>query len=195
MSFKSSMKIVILASVLAFLWTAPSSAQEMAVPVSVQFPLFLKILVFDRNLRNRVGDEIVIGVIHQRKFKRSLRVKDEFMDVMKESPIKTVADIPIRLVSIDVDDADLENTISKNEIDVLYITPVRTLEMKKFTSLSFAKKITTLTGVPDYVAEGLAVGIGTKGGKPRIIINLPTAKAEGADFSSGLLNLAKVIKG
>ena len=66
--------------------------------------------------------------------------------------------------------------------------------MEKITNLSRDKKILTLTGVPDYVDSGLTVGIGTKGRKPRIIINLLAAKAEGADFSSGLLNLAKVVK-
>jgi hypothetical protein len=48
--------------------------------------------------------------------------------------------------------------------------------------------------VPDYVGAGCAVGIGTEGEKPLIIINLPAAKAEGADFSSQLLQLAKVIE-
>ena len=66
-------------------------------------------------------------------------------------------------------------------------------ETEKITGVSRAKKVITLTSVPDYVESGLAVGIGVKGGKPRIIINLPAAKAEGANFSSQLLRLAKVI--
>ncbi len=194
MDSRISIKIVGLASAILFLWTAMPLAQEMAVPVKVQFPLFLKILVFDRNLKERVGDEIVIGIVYQRKFKRSLKTKDEFVDVMEKSSIKKLEDIPIRQVSIDVDEVDLDSAVSKNKVDILYIAPVRALEMEKITNLSRDKKILTLTGVPDYVDSGLTVGIGTKGRKPRIIINLPAAKAEGVDFSSGLLNLAKVVK-
>jgi iron complex outermembrane receptor protein len=59
--------------------------------------------------------------------------------------------------------------------------------------VSRAKKIMTLTGVPDYVELGLSVAIGIKGRKPQITINLPAAKAEGINFSSQLLKLAKVI--
>lgn len=194
MNSRTSIKIVSLATALVFLWTTISWSQEMAVPVKVQFPLFLKILVFDRNLKERVGNEIVVGIVYQRKFKRSLKTRDEFVDVMKKSPIKKVEDIPIRQVSIDVDEVDLDSAVSKNKVDILYIAPVRALEMEKITNLSRDKKILTLTGVPDYVDSGLTVGIGTKGRKPRIIINLPAAKAEGVDFSSGLLNLAKVVK-
>ncbi|MCK4591646.1 MAG: YfiR family protein, partial [Candidatus Latescibacteria bacterium] len=84
--------------------------------------------------------------------------------------------------------------VSRNNIDILYVAPLRALGVKTITGVSRAKRILTLTGVPDYVESGLAVGIGIKGEKPRVIINSPAAKAEGADFSSQLLKLAKVIK-
>lgn len=191
----SSMKIISLAIISAFLWIwiGTVRAQEMAVPVEVQIPLFLKILTFDRNLKKRVGDEIVIGIVYQRKFKRSRMVKDQVVDVIGESSLWKVADIPVRQVSIDLDTVDLGSAVSKNEIDILYITPMRALGMEKIADITRAKKIMTLTGVPDYVESRLAVGIGIKGRKPWIIINLSAARAEGADFSSQLLKLAKVI--
>ena len=192
MSSRKNMKVIALACIPVFLWAAICQAQEMTVLMEVQFPLFLKILVFDRNLKERVGDEIIIGIVYQGRFRKSRRARDEFVDVMKESPVKKVEDIPVRQVSIDVSKSDWESVILNNKIDILYIAPVRALEMKKITDLSRAIKIVTLTGVADYVESGLAVGIGTKGNKPRIIINLPAAKAEGADFSSRLLCLATV---
>ena len=192
MNSRNITKITALLCISVFLWAAICQAQEMAVLVEVQFPLFLKILVFDRNLKERIGDEIIIGIVYQGRFRKSRRARDEFVDVMKESPVKKVEDIPVRQVSIDVSKSDWESVILNNKIDILYIAPVRALEMKKITDLSRAIKIVTLTGVADYVESGLAVGIGTKGNKPRIIINLPAAKAEGADFSSRLLCLATV---
>lgn len=181
--------------ILVFLWTTTSKPQEMAVSVEVQYPLFLKILTFDRNLKTRVGEEIVIGIVYQGKFKRSLNIKDELAKVMDGSSIKKIEDIPIRYVAIDIsEEPDLKNAISSKNVDILYLTPLRALEIGTVTAVSRAKKIVTLTGVPDYVESGLTVGIGTKGEKPQIIINLKAAKAEGADFSSQLLKLAKVIE-
>lgn len=180
---------------LIFLWTATSWTQEIAVPVNVQFPLFLKILTFDRNLKERVGDEIVIAIFYQGKFKRSLNVRDQLVKVTDESPIKEIEDIPIRYVSIDISEkTDLAKALSKNKVDILYITPLRALRIKTITNVSRAKKIMTLASVPDYVESGLSVGIGIKGEKPLIIINLPAAKAEGVNFDSELLKLAKVVK-
>jgi hypothetical protein len=178
----------------AILVPAVSVADEMVVPVEIQFPLLLKTLTFDRNLKSRVGDEIVIGLVYQCKFKASLNAKDQFMKVAKSSSISSIEGIPIRLVAIDVEETTLEDNLSKNDVNILYVAPLRALEIKKITEVSRAKQITTLTGVPRYVEKGLAVGIGTKEEKPEIIINLPAAKAEGADFSSQLLKLAKVIK-
>jgi len=189
-----SAKRIGLIIILISLWTTKSRAQEIAVPVNLQFPLFSKILTFDRNLKPRVGKEIVIGIVYQRKFRRSLNVKNELVETMSKSPVKKVENIPIRQVSIDIDRVDLANAVVKNNIDVLYITPLRAIGMETITSVSRAKQVLTLTGVPDYVESGLAVSIGIKGKKPQIIINLAAAKAEGVNFSSQLLKLAKVIK-
>ena len=188
-------KRICLVIILTILYTAVPWAQDMPVPVKLQFSLLLKILTFDRNLKERVGDEITIGIIYQKRFRRSLKVKEELVTVMNESSIKKIEGIPFRCVSIDISrETDLAKAVSKNEIDILYITPLRALGIEAITSISRVEKIVTLTGVPGYVTSGLAVGIGIKSEKPLIIINLTAAKAEGADFSSQLLKLARVIK-
>ena len=180
---------------LTVLWIAVSPAQEMLVPVDVQLPLFLKLLAFDRNLKTRVGNEIVIGIVYQRIFRTSLNVKDEWLGEIDKSSIKKIQEIPIHYVTVDISDKiDLAKAISRDHIDILYIAPLRAVKIETITSVSRAKQVITLTGVPDYVESGLAVGIGIKGEKPQFIINLPVAKAEGADLSSQVLKLAKVIQ-
>ena len=186
--------IIYITLLLTILWTGTSSAQEMAVPVDIQVPLFLKILTFDRNLKERAGDEIVIAVVYQGKYRSSLNVKDEFVKLLQEAAVKNIDGIPIRCVPLDIGErTDPQNTIAEHNADLLYITPLRAVNTEAITAASRAKKKPTLTGVPDYVESGLAVGIGIKGDKPQIIINLPAAKAEGADFSSQLLKLAKIL--
>jgi len=191
---RRSMPRFALALALIFLWAATSYSQTMEVPVKLQLALLFKILTFDRNFKERVGDEVVIAVGYQEKHRRSLDAKDELLRVVKESSLKRIEDIPFRLVSIDMDDTNLAGAISRNKVDILYITPLRAAKIETITDVSRAKEIMTVTGVPDYVEAGCAVGIGTEGEKPLIIINLPAAKAEGTDFSSQLLKLAKVVE-
>ncbi len=83
--------------------------------------------------------------------------------------------------------------MSNHDIDILYITPLRATGIKEIIRACGAGKILTLTGVPEYVTDGVAIGIGIKGEKPRILINITSAKNEGSDFSSQLLKLAMVI--
>jgi len=171
-----------------------SFAQEMSVPAKLQYQIFLKILTFDRNLRERVSDEIVIGIIYQSNFRKSWKVREEIVEAINESPEKKLGDIPIRYVTINLSgENDLKEIISRNKVDILYITPIRAFDLRTITVMSRAKKILTLTGVTDYVELGIAVGLGLKRQKPQIIINLTAAKAEGSNFSSKLLNLAKIV--
>ncbi len=170
-----------------------SSAQEVAVPVQAQFPLFMKILTFDRNLKKRSKKEIVIGIVYQKKFRASLTVAEELEAAVAGSSVRSVAGIPVRCVPIDVGDADdLMEEVSRNGVNTLYVAPLRALSVKTVATVSRAKQIVTLTGVTEYVASGLSVGIGEKEGRPQILIGLSSAKAEGADFSSQLLKLARV---
>jgi len=184
----------VLAVYLSFVGVNFSSAQEMPVPVDVQYPLLLKILTFDKNLKARVGNEIVCGIVYQKKFRTSLNVKDELLRVIDSLALRQIDGIPVRYIAIDVgDDFILENAILENNVNVLYIAPVRALDIGKITAISRSKRLLTLTGVPEYVESGLSVAIAARGEKPQIMINLNAAKAEGSDFSSQLLKLAKII--
>ncbi|MCP4633665.1 MAG: YfiR family protein [candidate division Zixibacteria bacterium] len=179
-----------------FLLVSSVPANEMAVPVDIQFRLFLKIIACDRDLESRFGDEIKIGIVYQSKFRASLDVKNRLIEVMQESPIKDIEGIPINYIPIDLGGVStLASSISNAGVDILYITPLRALDVKQISDISRENRITTLTGIPEYVKDGLAVGISSKGEKPLIIINLEAAKTEGAKFSSQLLKLAEIIEG
>ena len=169
--------------------------QEMALPARSQVPLFLKILTCDRKLETRSGNDIVIAIIYQRKFRTSLNVMEEMMSAITESPGDKIGNMAVRWTAIDIShEENLAAAIARDNIDIFYVAPLRVVGMESLFGISREKKIMTLTGVPEYVESGLSVGIGTKGQKPLIIINITAAKAEGVDFNSQLLKLARVIE-
>ena len=179
--------------VLLFSWW-PGTAQDMEVPIDVQCSIFCKILEFDHNIDQRLNNEIIIGVLYQRKFSRSNNINNELIRVMKQSPVKKIKDVAIRIVALEITDhTDLTKMLAKNKIDILYVTPLRAISLRSITKASRAAQILTFTGIPKYVESGIAVSVELKGGKPHIIINLTSSRAEGAEFNSQLLNLAKVI--
>ncbi|NOY57997.1 MAG: YfiR family protein [Calditrichaeota bacterium] len=183
-----------LVSILFLLWPVDAFAQNIAVPVKIQYPLFLKILTFDRNLKSRVGNDIVLAVIYQSKFPGSRIVKEEFEKTFNESPIKEIDNISISLITIDIEKENLRQAISAKKIDIVYIAPLRAVNLKRLIDECHTRNILTLSGVPAYIKTGVAVGIGLKGNKPQILVNLPAVNAVNVNFSSQLLKLAKIIK-
>jgi hypothetical protein len=78
---------------------------------------------------------------------------------------------------------------------VLYVSPLRGIDISDIIRVSRETGVTTITGVPRYVDEGIAIGLDLKADRPEIVVNLEGARAEGADFTAQLLKLARVVHG
>lgn len=173
----------------------PSIAQQVTVPPRQQYALFAKILTFDRNLAARAGDELVIGVVFQPGLRASRAAADEFIVAANESPIRSVAGVPVRVRRIALDNpATLADALAREEVDVVYFAPLRAVDISALLAATRARRILSFSSAPEYVGQGVAVGLDERGGKPHILINLPSARAEGADFGSTLLGLAEVFR-
>lgn len=183
--------IVTLTVLLVVLPMSELAGQEMPVPVSLQVRLFAKILAYDRSLQDTRGEGLSIGVLYQGRFRTSRGAKDQFVEAVSHAEVNGSG--PLRCVAIDVtESATIASAIDREAVDILYVTPLRAFDLAELAQISRAQDILTLTGVPDYV-ESLAVGIGSKGGRPLILINQDAAKEEGANFSAELLKLAQLI--
>jgi hypothetical protein len=173
------------------------AAEDMPVPVETQLPLLLKVLTFDRHLQRTMGDELVIAVLYQERFRQSLLVKEGLEQAAAASELSLVAGTPFRLMPLALDGVDgspdLIERLVAAEADVLYIAPLRAVALGQITVASRSLGLLTMTGVPAYVDDGITVAIEVVRSRPRIVINLDAAEAEGAELSSRLLNLARVV--
>ncbi|MEW6750360.1 MAG: YfiR family protein [Candidatus Latescibacterota bacterium] len=174
---------------------SPASPQEMPVPVSVQYPLFVKALLFDRQFRPRSRDAVVLGIAYQRSFRASLTAMEALVQAMADTPDQRVAGLPLRHVLVDLGGHQHLDGIALPlpQLDLLYVAPLRAFDLPDLTQASARAGVLTLTGVPNYCRSGVVLGIGSRGGKPTLVVNLPAARAAGADFSARLLSLATVI--
>ena len=73
----------------------------------------------------------------------------------------TVLGLPVRVVPIDLDDESLADRLKADDVSLLYIAPIRAVDIGALTATAVAAGVTTVTGVPDYVALGVAVGVGS----------------------------------
>jgi hypothetical protein len=168
----------------------PARAQNMATPVDVQFSLFFRILTYDRNLEHRTAGGLVVGIVFQPHFRASVLAKDEAL----RQQVPPGAGYTIRMVPLALDDStDLGEAARHAGCTVLYVTPLRAVDVGLIAAAGRDRGMLTLTGVAEYVAVGIAVGIGLRGDRPEILVNLAAARQEGADFSAQLLRLARVM--
>jgi hypothetical protein len=191
------MRPFLLIGVLAvLLGGGPAHAQEMAAPAEVQIPLLFKILTFDRGLGARPpGKVIVIAVVFQTGFRASLVARNQIVDALKAMQDATISGHPVRWVAVEWKDGEqLRQALNHERTDVVYLTPVRGVELDPITRAARTGGMTTFTGVTRYVEQGLALSVGIVRERPQIIVNLPATRAEGSDFTSQLLRLCKVIQ-
>jgi hypothetical protein len=174
--------------------TSGVRAQEMSVSLRVQHHLLMKVLAFDRSLVGRGSNELVVGLLYQSKVRFSQLVKEELMSIA-DTTSDLMSNIVVHWFPIDISQGgDVRARIMKHHVDCLYVAPLRAVDMERIVTICRANKIRTMTGVSDYVEQGLAIGIGVDGEKPQIEVNLVAAKAEGADFTSQLLKVARIIE-
>ncbi len=168
-------------------------AQEIAIPVGSQVQLLIKALPFDRNFKSRVGSELVIGVVYQETNQASLSVMQDFIaEIDKLEPDSD--GFRIRCIPLAIRKGRLDAIVGGKNVHALYVTPISGSLMNEVQSISRSRHLLTVTGVPQFVENGVAIGLGARGGRHTLLINLESAVAEGADFSSQLLNLARVIR-
>lgn len=188
--------IVVMTSMLILVLLAHvARTQEMAVPVSIQVPLLMKVMSADRNLAERSGSELVIGVFYQPRFRASAATMEAFIEAAGSTLASPIAGQPVRVLPVLIEgEPDWNALIVSNELDVCYIAPLRALGFADLLPAAQAHQAITCTGVPEFVEAGLAIGFDSRGGKPQIVINIDAARGEGIDFSSQLLKLARIVK-
>ncbi|MEW5875791.1 MAG: YfiR family protein [Candidatus Zixiibacteriota bacterium] len=170
------------------------AGNEMPVPVDIQVPLLMKILSADRALPGRAGRSLVIGVVFQDNNRESSATMSEFTRLAADAQVSGSTAMPVTIEPVRLEKLDaLASELAKRKVRVCYITPLRSVDVGAIIAAADSSGSLTCTGVPEYMKSGVAVGIGSRGDRPEIIINIDSAREAGADFSSQLLKLARVV--
>ncbi|MBI5648451.1 MAG: YfiR family protein [Ignavibacteriae bacterium] len=169
-------------------------AQEVEIPVDMQVSLFSRILTFDRALAKPARQEFVIGILYQKNVRISSELAAELQHAADVQQVQSGGQ-GLRFVPLPIRDlGDVESAIKTPQLDAVYVTPLRLIDIRALSDATRRRGILSLTGVPEYVEKGIAVGLESAGNRAQIIVNLAAATAEGADFSAKLLNIARVVQ-
>ena len=170
-------------------------ADNGQVPVDLQAKLFLTALTYDRNLAMETGDTLSIGILYFPDISHSQEQALNFAKASEGFKDKKVRGLEIKQMVIEYENTkNLEQTFNKHKIKVLYIATGRGERLKKILELTRSKKVLSCTNEAIHVFEyEVSLGWGIVDNKPKLCLNIASAKAEGADFSAKFLRVVNVI--
>jgi YfiR/HmsC-like len=172
------------ALVLAAILLGPGvSSMAADTPVTVQLQLFHKIWRLDRKLANR--HNVVVAVLYQVTYSVSTDARAAVAAWSGTSQV--------HCVYVALDQGDVEAALQTVVADVFYVTPMRGADIAQIVRIARARQIHTMAGLTEYLPIGLSVGIGVRNDRPKIMINLRAAKAEGAAYQAQLLQLSDIV--
>ena len=154
----------------------------------------LRALGYDTNLRSRAGATLVLAILYRPGIVASRHERDEMATVFKELEAVTVQGLPLRALSIALNDTSLlEQAASTDEVSIFYVCAGLEDDITAIKQVSRKLKIRTAGGKASLVDNGISLAVDADV-KPSMIVNLKESREEGASFGSALLRLAKVIK-
>jgi len=77
-----------------------------------------------------------------------------------------------------------------NDAKVVYVGA----SVKEITGFSQANKVLTITGEPKFVNDGVTLGVKIEAGKPKILLNLSSTKAEDVNWNPAILKVASTVE-
>ena len=158
--------------------------------------VMLRVLAYDKNLGQRVGDDLKIVVAYapgDQGVAESARWIAAFAKVKKLK----VDGRSVTVVAVKVDSADgLARTLGPLRAGAVVVCDAlaRKISIAQVAKLTRTYKVLSFTTREPEVVGGLAVGVVAGKSKDEIVINVRAVAAEGVKFDAGLLALARAVK-
>jgi hypothetical protein len=173
----------------------PVRAADQRLPVKVRMAILFKTLTYDLNLKSRCPEGLRIGVVGRIGNETSMSIAKETIAEIKANAGKKVKGLGISVEPVTVAGMDgIKKAVDEKKVNMLYLTPGMTNLLDPIIKYAGQKKIVLLTGEGDQVRKGVAVGAVLRDKKPKILVHLKSAGAQGAKFDARLLRLIEVVK-
>jgi hypothetical protein len=191
---KTLRRVLAGASLILAVCAAPPVGAD--VPAANQAMLLLRILSFDRNIGDRAGKEVTIAVLAKPGSSESESAQSGIAAALTDAASRTtVSGLPVRVIKLIWGGAArLDSDLAASHVSALYVGPELADALSSLTRISQKHRVLTFSEGVGYVNGGLSIALVRRDNRVAIVVNLPDAKAEGADLDSALLRIAEVVR-
>lgn len=169
------------------------SSAETAVPLALQVRLLTRLGPYDRNFKSRAGQVVNVLVVRRKGDEESAFEQASLMRVLAD--VRDIGGLPVRVAEVEFSDAEtLAKRCRAERIAVLYLTHGLEEDTPRLTAALANGDILTVGTSARHAENGAVVGFALEEARPRLVINLPRARAQNVDFRAEVLALARLIQ-
>jgi hypothetical protein len=181
---------------LLFVALLPVRVSAGDLPYEQQSALMLRILAYDRNLDQRVDTQVNVVVLYEESQPDSVAEARAIEAALREiGRSTTVAGYRLETYAHPYRGAVAElDYLSRLRATAVYLCSGMGGHVTEITGVTQSLSVMSFSGVDAWVHDGLGIGLVERGGRARIVVNLPAARAEGADLDAGLLRHSEVLQ-
>jgi hypothetical protein len=168
------------------------AAEEITMPIALQVDLLDRVVRFERNFISRADEPALVVVVQMDDTPASERAAAQADAAIEQAA--TLGGRPASVIIHTFSSAQALQTAARSAA-ILYVMPgFSRQELLEIASTFAGSSVLTVTASSAAVESGLALGFELESSKPRIVVNLPQARAQRLDFSAQLLRLARVVQ-
>jgi len=182
----------LLTATLTLLAASPVFAAP-AVGAPEQAALLLRALAYDRNLEAKVRDGIKVIVVFAPRDPSSVADKSEMLAALANARVQAESKPPVVVEHAYASRDGLAAAV--RDAHVVYLASGLGADVDAILAVCTQAKLATLGVERAYVDRGVAMGVTLSEGKPKLVINLPSSRAQGMDLDSQLFRVAEVVQG
>jgi len=168
---------------------------EDTVPLDIQAELLLNALSYDKNLEKGDGSQFDIAIVYFSWFNASKAEGATFSQILRGFKDRKISGRSFNVIRLSYNgDYGLKEKIAGKNVKVLLICGEEESMIRDITQLTQSMKILSFISNAKLLNSGnVTMAVGLKENKPKIFLNLSSAKAEGADFSAKFLRVANIV--
>ena len=162
------------------------------VPVPLQAQLTSRVCAFDRNFKARAGSTVKVLVLHREGNAESEASASSFAKALGD--LRLVG-LPASVEDVAFSDGpQLAGRVKSQQIALVYLAVGLEPEMARIASALTGADVLTVGASGQFAQLGAVVGFELEEARPKLVVNVKSAKAQNVSFKSELLELARVVE-
>ncbi len=171
----------------------PAVAEEPLVPPNVEAALTAKVAGYDRHLVARAGAVVKVLVVEQPDDPVSRRTAEFFADAMHD--IDRIGGLPHDELRTRYTGAEaLAKAVRESGAAIVFLSSGLAADAAAIGDALANVSVLSVGAEPGAVARGVVLSFDLVQAKPKLLINLSRARAQGVDLPAGVLGLAGIYR-